>query len=185
MDGIGMRRAAAVAAGSLVLVAGGLVAAGCGESTSTDTSAAITVAADGTATLPLRDGGDYTVTMAEGQTTPVDIFGNTGGDPVSVWSGNDSGPVEATVGAPFAIELAQSPSTGYSWKATGGTAPGAVVELVQDWVLTEDKGPGSPGTHYWVYRGTAEGSGTIEFQQFPPGTSSPSKEQVVKVIVTK
>jgi hypothetical protein len=36
-----------------------------------------------------------------------------------------------------------------------------------------------------VYRGTAEGSGTIEFQQFPPGTSSPSKEQVVKVIVTK
>jgi len=167
----------AAAGVALALMTGGIVAAGCGDTG--------TVTAGGTATLPLRDGGQYTVTLAPGQAEAIDIFANSGGEPVSIWGTPGGTDIPATVGAPFAIGLIQAAGTGYTWKATGGTAEGSVVALVQDGVLQEDTGPGSPGTHYFVYRGTAAGTGTLEFSQYPPGREKASKTDTYAVTVTK
>lgn len=174
-------RRIAVAGAALVLAAVGLAAAGCGDSGTGSGSGG----GEGTATLPLRDGGGYTVTLAPGQAEAIDIFANSGGEPVSIWGAPGGTDIPATVGAAFAIGLIQSGGTGYTWKATGGTAPGSVVALVQDWVLQEDSGPGSPGTHYFVYRGTAAGTGTLEFSQYPPGRDKASKTDTYTVTVTK
>lgn len=154
------------------------------QSTSASTSAAQT------ATLKLADGTSYTVNLAPGVTKAIDIFGNDGGEPVGIWGAGFAGGSEvleitSKVGQPFGVELPQSASTGYVWQPTGGTAPGTVVKLVEDFVLTEDKGPGSPGTHYFVYESTAAGTGTLEFSQFPPGSQQPSSTLNAEVTVTE
>lgn len=173
------------------------VLTGCGSdggsgsaSASASTSAESTSAGERTATLKLADGTSYTVNLAPGVTEPLDIFGNGGGEPVNVWGagftgGSDVLQISTKVGEPFAVELPQSASTGYVWQPTGGTAPGTVVELVEDFVLAEDKGPGSPGTHYFVYRSTASGTGTLEFNQLPPGSQQPSSTLNAEVTVTQ
>ncbi len=160
--------------------------AGCGgdSAATTATSGGTATSAGGTATLTDASGGAYTVTLAEGVTTPIEPFGNDGSAPVGFWAASSADGVKATVGTPFGIELAQSPSTGYSWKAVGGTALGTQVTLVQEWVLADDTGPGSPGTHYWVYNATAAGTGTLVFEEFPPGEDTPSKTQAFTVTVT-
>ncbi|GEM_PF-563509 len=173
----------AAVAGAAALAAGAL--AGCGSSSSTDTGGSVSTSADGGATLTYADGGTYTVTLANGATEPIDIYGNSGQGPVSIYNGG-SGEIAATLGQPFAVGLAQSPSTGYQWKATGGTAPGTVVELVQDWVGVDDPGtPGTNGTHYWVYKASAGGSGTLTFSEYPPGSSKASKTETFTVTVGK
>ncbi len=177
-----IRMAALLGAATLSMAA----LAGCGGdyAATTATSGGTATSADGTATLTDASGSAYTVTLAEGVTTPIEPFGNNGREPVGFWAASSADGVKATVGTPFGIELAQSPSTGYSWKAAGGTALGAQVTLVQDWVLTEDNSPGSPGTHYWVYNATAAGTGTLVFEEFPPGEGTPSTTQTFTVTVT-
>jgi len=158
-----------------------LVLAGCGSDSASSPEGP-------TATLTLANGDTYTVTLAPGVTEPIDIFGNDGGAPVGIWGESSPGGSEvlqitSKVGEPFGVEVPQSASTGAAWQPTGGTAPGTVVELVQDFVLAEDKGPGSPGTHYFVYRSTAAGTGTLEFSLFPPGSQQPSATLNAEVTV--
>ena len=175
------RRLAAVSA--LAAVALGVGLTGCGSSSSSsDTS---TAAAGGEATLTTADGSTWTVTLAKGVSAPIDIYGNDGGEPVGI-STASTGPAPATVGKPFAIAMPQSPSTGYAWKATGGTALGTVAELVEDGVNTADPGtPGSPGTHYFVYNATAAGTGTLTYALYAPGATKATKTQTVTVDVSK
>ena len=166
---------------------------GCGSGSAdndTSPSASASSAAEQTATLKLANGQSYTVNLAPGVTEPIDIFGNDGGEPVSVWGagftgGSDVLQITSQVGDPFAVELPQSASTGYVWQPTGGTAPGTVVKLVEDFVLAEGKAPGSPGTHYFVYESTATGTGTLEFSQFPPGSQEPSSTLNAEVTVSE
>lgn len=168
-----LRIAAALGAATLSIAA----LAGCGESA--------TVGPDGTATLTFRDGQAYTVTMAAGQTTPVDVYGNSGGEPVSFFS-TSNGTADVTVGQPFAVQLPENPSTGYAWKVSG-TAVGSVVEPVQEFMEpgNDETGKvGVPTQHVWVYRGTAAGTGTLVFREFPPGKDTPSETRTMKVTVT-
>ncbi len=172
-----LRMAAALGAATLSIAA----LAGCGETATT-----ATVGPDGTATLTFRDGQAYTVTMAKGQTTPVDVYGNDGGEPVSFFSASN-GAADVKLGQPFAVQLPENPSTGYAWKVSG-TAVGSVVEPVQEYLEpgTDESGEvGVPTQQVWVYRGTAAGTGTLVFQQFPPGNDTPSKAYTMKVTVTE
>ena len=133
--------------------------AGCGDSGSTSTAAG----GDGTLT---------TVTLANGAT-----------EDVSVYSSKSGTVVNQTLGQTFAISLPQSPSTGYAWKAAGGTALGDLVELREDEVQAESDTPGAPGVHLFVYTASGEGDGTLVFQEFPPGADAASKTVTFEVSV--
>ena len=133
--------------------------AGCGDSGSTSTAAG----GDGTLT---------TVTLANGAT-----------ENVSVYSSESGTVVNQTLGQTFAISLPQSPSTGYAWKAGGGTALGDLVELREDEVQAESDTPGAPGVHLFVYTASGEGDGTLVFQEFPPGADAAPKTVTFEVSV--
>lgn len=169
---------------ALALAAASLALVGCGGGDAPEVS----TAADGsaTATLKTKDGDTWTVTLAEGQTEAFDVYGNYGNldGPISIWQ-IGAGPISQAKDSLFAIGLPQSASTGYTWRAAGGTADGGVVELVEQGVNTKDPGlPGSAGTHYFVYRATTAGSGTLEFQQFAPGSETPETTEKFDVTVT-
>lgn len=189
---ISSRRVPALSLTCAIALSVGLLS-GCGSgSADNDTSPSATgsSSAEQTATLKLANGQSYTVNLAPGVTEPIDIFGNDGGEPVGVWGAGFTGGSEvlqitSQVGDPFAVELPQSASTGYVWQPTGGSAPGTVVELVEDFVLAEGTAPGSPGTHYFVYRSSAAGTGTLVFSQYPPGSQQPSATVNAEVSVTE
>lgn len=162
-------RMAAVAGAAALSMA---VLAGCGGSSSTTGTAGAgnaTAASAGTAT---GDGTLTTVTLAQGATEQVSLYRAGSGTVVN-----------ETLGQTFAISLPQSPSTGYAWKAQGGTALGDVVELQGDSVQTDSNTPGSPGEHLFVYTASGEGDGTLVFQEFPPGSDTASSTETFEVSV--
>ena len=145
----------------------------------------ITTAADGnaTATLKTASGDEWTVTLAEGETEALDLYGNAGDEPIGIWS-PDGGAITQAAGTLFAIGLEQNASTGYVWRAAGGTAEGASVELVEQGVNPHDPGtPGAPGTHYFVYRATTAGEGTLAFELVPPDSDTPERTETFDVTV--
>ena len=161
-------RLAAIAGVAALSVA---MLAGCGDSGSTSTSGGGATASS----VATEAGGDSTlttVTLANGAT-----------ENVSVYSSESGTVVNETLGQTFAISLPQSPSTGYAWKAGGGTALGDLVELREDEVQTESDTPGSPGVHLFVYTASGEGDGTLVFQEFPPGADAASKTVTFEVSV--
>jgi predicted secreted protein len=177
-----MRRPGAAALAAIALVAGGLVASGCGEGGTAQTAG--TAPGGGTATVALADGNSYTVTLAEGQAAPVDIFGDPDGKEVFIYQPGSGTNVEEPQGAMFAVALDEPAGTGYTWRATGGTASGTVVATVQNAVITTGDGAGAAGTHYWVYRAAAPGSGTLTFDKFASGSEKASGTATFRVTVT-
>lgn len=154
----------AAALGVAALGAGAL--AGCGGDSSASTTAAGTAASTATS-----DASTATVTEPSGATESASIYRP------------DSGTViNETLGAIFAVELSQSPSTGYAWKQTGGTAM-SLIELIDEDVETEGDAPGSPGAHIFAYAAKAEGTGTLVFEEFPPGSDTASDTVTFEVSV--
>ena len=151
-----LRIAAIAGAASLTVAA----LAGCGSDSGSTSTAAST--GDAIAT---------TVTEANGATESASVYRPGSGTVVN-----------ETLGATFAIELSQSPSTGYTWKAAGGTAA-SLVELIDEDVETEGDAPGSPGTHVFAYRASAEGEGTLVFEEFAPGSDTASDTVAFEVSV--
>ncbi|MFM8829040.1 MAG: protease inhibitor I42 family protein [Actinomycetota bacterium] len=157
-----MRLRLAALTGAAVLSVAALT--GCGSSSGTDTSGA-------GATTTANDASTATVTEANGATESASIYRP------------DSGTViNETLGAIFAVELSQSPSTGYEWKQTGGTAA-SLIELIDEDVETEGDAPGSPGAHIFAYRASGEGSGTLVFEEFAPGKDTASDTVTFEVSV--
>ena len=155
----------AAALGVAALGAGAL--AGCGG----DSQAATTGANTAATSTAVDDASTATVTEANGATESASIYRP------------DSGTViNETLGAIFAVELSQSPSTGYEWKQTGGTAA-SLIELIDEDVETEGDAPGSPGAHIFAYRASGEGSGTLVFEEFPPGKDTASDTVTFEVSV--
>ena len=154
----------AAALGVVALGAGAL--AGCGGDSSS------TTAAGGATTAATAGGGDTaTVTEANGATEAVSVYRP------------DSGTViNETLGATFAVQLSQSASTGYTWKQAGGTAA-SLVDLIDEDTETNGDAPGSPGTITFAYRASAEGSGTLVFEEFPPGSQKASDTVTFEVSV--
>ena len=146
-------RVAALAAAAALSIA---ALAGCGDSTTS------TAGGDGTAATAAGDASTATVTDANGATQDENIYRPDTGTQVT-----------QTLGATFAIELSQSASTGYEWKQTGGTAE-SLVDLVDIDTSSSGDAPGSPGTIIFAYRASAEGSGTLVFEEFPPGKDTAS-----------
>ena len=137
--------------------------AGCGSSSGTDAS--------GAGATTVTDAIAATVTEPSGATESASIYRP------------DSGTViNETLGAIFAVELSQSPSTGYTWKQTGGTAA-SLIELIDEDVETEGDAPGSPGAHIFAYAAKAEGTGTLVFEEFPPGSDTASNTVTFEVSV--
>lgn len=174
-------RCLAAAVAAIVLVAGGLVASGCGESGTAGTAG--TSPGGGTATVALADGNSYTVTLAAGQAAPVNIFGDPDGREVFIYQPGSGSNVEEPVGALFAVALDAPAGAGYTWKETGGTARGTVVAPVQNALITT--GDGAAGTHYWVYRAAAPGAGTLTFSPFAPDGEKASGAATFRVTVTE
>ncbi|MBM3665356.1 MAG: protease inhibitor I42 family protein [Actinobacteria bacterium] len=155
----------AAALGVAALGAGAL--AGCGG----DSSASTTAADTATASTATSDASTATVTEATGATESASIYRPGSGTVIN-----------ETLGATFAVELSQSPSTGYAWKQTGGTAA-SLIELIDQDISTEGDAPGSPGTITFAYRASAEGSGTLVFEEFPPGKDTASDTVTFEVSV--
>lgn len=158
----------AAALGVAALGAGAL--AGCGGDSSASTTAA-TTAASTAASTATSGASTATVTEPSGATESASVYRP------------DSGTViNETLGATFAVELSQSPSTGYAWKQTGGTAA-SLIELIDEDVETEGEAPGSPGVHIFAYTAKAEGTGTLVFEEFPPGSDTASDTVTFEVSV--
>lgn len=157
--------AAAISIAALTGCGGDSGASSTGSGSATATSGVVS----GTTT---GDGTMATVTLANGATEEVSVYRSESGTVIN-----------ETLGRTFAVSLPQSPSTGYSWKASGGTAPGAIVELQGDEVTTDDAVPGSPGTHLFVYRASGEGEGSLEFAEYPPGSDTASTMVTFEVSV--
>lgn len=178
-----------LAIAALALVLGGLAAACGGDDGATPV---VSTAADGTvvSVLETASGDSWTVTLPEGASEAFDLYGNDGRDPIAIWL-EDAGPVSTAVDGLFAIGLRQQGGTGYSWRPLADTwtpaeegETGPLVELVQQGVNPHDPGEGVPGgeeTHYFVYRGTAPGSGSIEFGLFGPGAEEPERTATVAI----
>jgi predicted secreted protein len=165
-----LRIAALAGAATLSLAA----LAGCGDSSSTSTTGT-TGAGTSTASSAATAEGDGTLTTV--------TLANGAEEDVTVYSSESGTVVNETLGRTFAVSLPQSPSTGYEWKATGGTAAGALVQLKGDTVQTESDAPGSPGTHLFVYTASGEGQGTLVFEEFPPGETTAAKTVTFEVSV--
>jgi predicted secreted protein len=179
---ISLRRTGAATVAAIALVAGGLVTSGCGGSGTAGTAG--TSPGGGTATVALADGNSYTVTLAAGQAAPVDIFGDPDGREVFIYQPGSGTNVQEPVGALFAVALDAPAGAGYTWRVTGGTANGTVVTPVQNALITTGDGAGAAGTHYWVYRAAAPGSGTLTFDKFASGSEKASGTATFRVTVT-
>ena len=156
-----MRLRLAALTGAAVISVAAL--AGCGSSSGTDAS--------GAGATTVTDANAATVTEANGATEAVSVYRP------------DSGTViNETLGATFAVQLSQSASTGYTWKRAGGTAA-SLVDLIDEDTETNGDAPGSPGTITFAYRASAEGSGTLVFEEFPPGSQKASDTVTFEVSV--
>lgn len=183
-----MKRLLALAA--LALLVPGIAA--CGDDA---TAPAVTTTADGevVAELATASGDTWTVTLPEGSTEAYDLYGNDGREPIAIWL-EDAGPVSVAPDGLFAIGLRQQGGTGYSWRPLADTwtpaeegETGPLVELVEQGVNPYDPGEGVPGgeeTHYYVYRATAPGSGSIEFGLFGPGAEEPERTTTIAIEVS-
>lgn len=165
-----LRIAALAGAATLSLAA----LAGCGDSSSTSTTGT-TGAGTSTASSAATTEGDGTLTTV--------TLANGAEEDVTVYSSESGTVVNETLGRTFAVSLPQSPSTGYEWKATGGTAAGNIAQLKGETVQTESDTPGAPGNKLFVYTASGEGEGTLVFEEFPPGETTASNTVTFEVSV--
>ncbi len=150
-----------LAAGALVLVAAGLIAA-CGGSSSTTTATA-TVTETATATEIVTNTPEATTsaaTTADGQTIYTE----------------DNTTIDVATGDSVTIQLPINPSTGYTWVPY---FPLEYMQLSDEILETESDGAVGVGTHeQWVIAINTPGPAEIVFDYFPPGNGVKSERSV-------
>ncbi len=154
-----------LAAGALVLVAAGLIAA-CGGSSSTTTATA-TVTETATATEIVTNTPEATTsaaTTADGQTIYTE----------------DNTTIDVATGDSVTIQLPINPSTGYTWVPY---FPLEYMQLSDEILETESDGAVGVGTHeQWVIAINTPGPAEIVFDYFPPGNGVKSERSVTFTI---
>ena len=154
-----------LAAGALVLVAAGLIAA-CGGSSSTTTATA-TVTETATAT--------ETVTATAEATTSA----STTADGNTIYT-EDNTTIDVATGDSVTIQLPINPSTGYTWVPY---FPLEYMQLSDEILETESDGAVGVGTHeQWVIAINTAGPAEIVFDYFPPGNGVKSERSVTFTI---
>jgi predicted secreted protein len=154
-----------LAAGALVLVAAGLIAA-CGGSSSTTTATA-TVTETATAT--------ETVTATAEATTSA----STTADGNTIYT-EDNTTIDVATGDSVTIQLPINPSTGYTWVPY---FPLEYMQLSDEILETESDGAVGVGTHeQWVIAINTPGPAEIVFDYFPPGNGVKSERSVTFTI---
>jgi inhibitor of cysteine peptidase len=92
--------------------------------------------------------------------------------------GENTPAIAATIGEQIIIELASSPTTGYTWMPAGHPDPGVVTLMTSDFEPNPSSTFGTSGHHRWTYRVVGPGSATIKFnygrtwEQSPPDKSA-------------
>lgn len=77
-----------------------------------------------------------------------------------------------------------NPSTGYSWRfRPDNSGVYDVVETISLHPRTEGIHAGTPGSLIWKVQGVRSGKGTILFEEFAQGSSSPSTTIAVTIKV--
>ncbi len=150
-----------LAAGALVLVAAGLIAA-CGGSSSTTTATA-TVTETATAT--------ETVTATAEATTSA----STTADGNTIYT-EDNTTIDVATGDSVTIQLPINPSTGYTWVPY---FPLEYMQLSDEILETESDGAVGVGMlEQWVIAINTPGPAEIVFDYFPPGNGVKSERSV-------
>jgi inhibitor of cysteine peptidase len=157
-----------LSAGVLFLLAGMLILSGCttqpaGTPTATPTATPMTTAMPTTPTqVEVKDVEVYNE-IANG--TTVKIQPGTGG---------------------LIVQLAENPSTGYSWNATVTSG----LTIIDDAYEADPQSPGmvgAGGTHFWIVSGTSEGEQKFSAVYMRPWENVTGSEEtfVLNVLVEK
>jgi len=158
MDGRRMTRRAAVAAGALVLAAGGLIGAGCG-SDDASTTAAATATAEQVTTGGTTTALDVTeIAVGEQEAVRLQVNEGTG------FQWREAG------GSALDDGLVTLSDTDYE---------GPDTETDGD----EEPAVGEPGIQVFVYEGVKAGEGQLRYELIAPGTEEVSETRVVTVKV--
>ena len=146
-----------LAAGALVLVAAGLIAA-CGGSSSTTTA---------------------TATVTETATAEATTSASTTADGNTIYT-EDNTTIDVATGDSVTIQLPINPSTGYTWVPY---FPLEYMQLSDEILETESDGAVGVGTHeQWVIAINTAGPAEIVFDYFPPGNGVKSERSVTFTI---
>lgn len=89
-------------------------------------------------------------------------------------------------GASTRIELAENPSTGYSWRIGAAASAGLEnVAIADNGYKGGAKMPGAPGKHSWNVRALHAGKTTIQFNYQRPWEPAPVETRQVEIEISQ
>lgn len=113
----------------------------------------------------------------------VNNAASTAPDGVETFTSGDT-EVNVALGAKFVISLPETAGTGYQWKPAGGSAAATIVDLFDDAFVPDNPDmAGSSGVRDFTYDTAKAGTGTLDFELLPPGSSTPSNTETFNVTV--
>ncbi len=113
----------------------------------------------------------------------VNNAASTAPDGVETFTSGDTA-VNVALGAKFVISLPETAGTGYQWKPAGGSAAATIVDLFDDAFVPDNPDmAGSSGVRDFTYDTAKAGTGTLDFELLPPGSTTPSNTETFNVTV--
>jgi predicted secreted protein len=113
----------------------------------------------------------------------VNNAASTAPDGVETFTSGDT-EVNVALGAKFVISLPETAGTGYQWKPAGGSAAATIVDLFDDAFVPDNPDmAGSSGVRNFTYDTAKAGTGTLDFELLPPGSTTPSNTETFNVTV--
>jgi predicted secreted protein len=113
----------------------------------------------------------------------VNNAASTAPDGVETFTSGDT-EVNVALGAKFVISLPETAGTGYQWKPAGGSAAATIVDLFDDAFVPDNPDmAGSSGVRDFTYDTAKAGTGTLDFELLPPGSTTPSNTETFNVTV--
>ena len=113
----------------------------------------------------------------------VNNAASTAPDGVETFTSGDTA-VNVALGAKFVISLPETAGTGYQWKPAGGSAAATIVDLFDDAFVPDNPDmAGSSGVRDFTYDTAKAGTGTLDFELLPPGSTKPSNTETFNVTV--
>ena len=114
----------------------------------------------------------------------VNNAASTAPDGVETFTSGDTA-VNVALGTKFVISLPETAGTGYQWKPAGGSAAATIVDLFDDAFVPDNPDmAGSSGVRNFTYDTAKAGSGTLDFELLPPGSTKPDNTETFDVTVT-